>query len=134
MEHKLLSSAEQLQVLLFSISDNVMLPKLRCWLAEGLIPHLLNSDQSRAMIATLAHWIESRAMDLEVTDKSGWPKNAVELCQVLNCGVDGTVFQRSYARGVCCSSGWTDCTTTETARCRHGSFVRSFGSSSYSRS
>jgi hypothetical protein len=93
MEQKLLSSTEQLQALLFSISDNVMLPKLRCWLAEGLVPHLLNSVKTRQMISTLAHWIESRAMDLEVTDRPGWPKNAIALCEVLNCCADGTVFK-----------------------------------------
>ncbi|XP_025018823.1 kinetochore-associated protein 1 [Python bivittatus] len=74
-------SVEMLGDLIDSLSGALSLKELCLWLKEVVIPfvrRVLPQGQKR-----IAKWLEERARSLELTDKTNWPENGLEMAQVL---------------------------------------------------
>ena len=83
------------------VPDEVIVSELCAWLSRALVPHVLNT-QDCSMISRLAAWIEKRASDMEVTQKQGWPMNAIQLCDVLQPDGGGTLFKNVTPKEYAC--------------------------------
>jgi len=77
-----------LDATLAMVPDQVEVNDLCVWLTQDIVPPVLAS-QDTALIDKLAAWVEKRATDMEVT--SGWPMNAIQLCDILWTDVCGSV-------------------------------------------
>jgi len=81
-----------LDATLAMVPDEVAVSELCAWLSHCIVPQVLELQDSE-MIGRLAAWVEKRACDMEVTQKQGWPINAIHLCDVLQPSGGGALFK-----------------------------------------
>lgn len=67
--------------LLRKVPDETSSGKLREWLSKGLIPFAVQSLPEA--LPAIAAWIGERARNMEIMERSGWPRNALEFCSLL---------------------------------------------------
>ncbi|EDO42982.1 predicted protein [Nematostella vectensis] len=75
------ASMGKLNALLMSIPQDLTSSLLLPWLRDDLVPFVLRRLPKGT--DNLALWLEQRARNMEITEKSGWPKNALELASIL---------------------------------------------------
>lgn len=67
--------------LLLKVPEETPSEKLRDWLSKGLIPFAIQSLPEA--LPAIATWIGERARNMEIMERSGWPRNALEFCELL---------------------------------------------------
>ncbi|XP_033110823.1 kinetochore-associated protein 1-like [Anneissia japonica] len=71
---------EQLNVMMLSIPENTPSAEVIPWLREDLIPFVLYKfPQGQKCIAT---WLQEKAINMEISEKAGWPANALEVADL----------------------------------------------------
>lgn len=74
-------SGDFVEQLLQKVPDETSSEKLRDWLSRGLIPFAV--QRLPEALPVIAAWIGERARNMEIMERSGWPRNALEFCELL---------------------------------------------------
>lgn len=74
-------NSEFLKKLLNLIPDQISSEQLKIWFSKGLLPFIVQT--SPQVLSVVASWIEERAKNMEIIERSRWPRNALEFCELL---------------------------------------------------
>ncbi|RMX40569.1 hypothetical protein pdam_00016563, partial [Pocillopora damicornis] len=91
-------SMEKLESLIGSIPEDLHSSIVIPWLQDDLVPFISKAFPSG--LRMLASWLEQRAKNMELSEKEGWPQNALQLASVLLCAsksVSGSASGRGLA-------------------------------------
>jgi len=105
------------------VSDAVAVNDLCAWLIQDVVPPVLAS-QDTVLIDRLASWVVKKATDMEVM--SGWPENAICLCDVLWIDVCALAPKNLTIKEHACRTVWLAVPQTDAyeARTSQNSLVR----------
>ncbi|XP_078352521.1 kinetochore-associated protein 1-like isoform X2 [Oculina patagonica] len=108
-------SIEKLESLLGSISQGLPSSTIIPWLQDDLVPFV--SKVLPQGLRMLASWLEQRARNMELSEKEGWPQNALQLASVL-LSASKTVSGSASGRGLATPAQFVDqvCGLPATAR------------------
>ncbi|XP_071962384.1 kinetochore-associated protein 1-like [Antedon mediterranea] len=71
---------DQLNVMMLSIPENTPSTEVIPWLRQDLVPFVLYKfPQGQKCIA---NWLEEKAINMEISEKAGWPANALEVAEL----------------------------------------------------
>ncbi|KAJ7374444.1 Kinetochore-associated protein 1 [Desmophyllum pertusum] len=108
-------SVEKLESLLGSICQGLPSSTIIPWLQDDLVPFV--SKVLPQGLRMLANWLEQRARNMELSEKEGWPQNALQLASVL-LSASKTVSGSASGRGLATPAQFVDqvCGLPATAR------------------
>ncbi|XP_015749862.1 PREDICTED: kinetochore-associated protein 1-like [Acropora digitifera] len=89
---------EKLETLLASINQGLPSSAIIPWLQDDLVPFV--SKVLPQGLRMLASWLEQRARNMELSEKDGWPQNALKLASVFlsaSKSVSGSALGRGLA-------------------------------------
>lgn len=108
-------SMEKLESLIGSIPEDLHSSIVIPWLQDDLVPFISKAFPSG--LRMLASWLEQRAKNMELSEKEGWPQNALQLASVLLCA-SRSVSGSASGRGLATPAQFSDqvCGLPATAR------------------